>query len=643
MSANNPPGPLPGDQDPQRTIAYRPGNQQPYPPQSGHPQQPYPAQPADQQYGRQQQYGQQPYGSQPSAQQNYGQQGYGQQAQGQPGYGQQAQGQQGYGQQGYGQQAQGQQGYGQQAQGQQPYGSQPSAQQNYGQQGYDQSQGQGYGGQQGYGQPSWSGGPEMMGSGPSGKGGKGKRGWLIAGVAALVVALIGGGGVYAATLLSGGGSQPDEVLPAAAIGYLRVDLDPAANQKVALFNIARKFSATKDSFSGDDPRQALFDALKKQESGMGDVDFAKDVEPWLGSRIGIAALPAAQGDEPGALAAIQVTDETAARAGLAKIMDDDKAGVAFRDGYALIAETQAEADKYTEGPTLSENADFTDDIGAVGEPGVMSFWADVDQIAKLSPAMGSQGAATLKPLAGARFAGALRFDSGYAELAGVMRGVQALEGAEPEAAKVTDLPASTIGALSISGLGEVFGKQWTEVSKMAAGDPTFQQLLTSAQQNGLSLPGDVVSLLGTNLTAAVDENGLDGSTPKIGARLTTDVAKAQEVLGKIEKLLSASGATAPQLGKVPGDGVLSIASSQEYAQQLAAAGTLGESETFQTAIPDGDASTFALFVDLDKAEKLYLPSVQGEARANLQVLRAVGLSGKHGGSESSFSLRLLFN
>ena len=84
---------------------------------------------------------------------------------------------------------------------------------------------------------------------------KGGKGWLIAAIAALIVVLVGGGGVFAVNLLSGGGAQPHDVLPGDAMEYVRLDLDPAANQKLALFSIARKFTVTKDSFSGDDPRR----------------------------------------------------------------------------------------------------------------------------------------------------------------------------------------------------------------------------------------------------------------------------------------------------------------------------------------------------------------------------------------------------
>src|SRR5690606_8647097 len=111
-------------------------------------------------------------------------------------------------------------------------------------------------------------------------------------------------------------------------------------------------------------------------------DFARDVEPWLGSRLGIALLPPVQGSKDGVpVVAVQVTDEEAARAGIAKLMKDEKYGLAFRDGYAIVTEQQADADKYAEGPTLAENAAFTGDTDALGEQGVLSFWMNMAEAA----------------------------------------------------------------------------------------------------------------------------------------------------------------------------------------------------------------------------------------------------------------------
>jgi hypothetical protein len=267
---------------------------------------------------------------------------------------------------------------------------------------------------------------------------------------------------------------------------------------------------------------------------------------------------------------------------------------------------------------------------------------DMAQVAKATGSETDQ--AVLKQIGQARFVGALRFDSSYAELAGIVRGAESLGVTDPAAAQIGDLPASTVGALSVSGVGELINKQWAQIMKSASGTTTGQsaqqQLQAFEQNTGVKLPEDLVTLLGKNITLAVDEKGLDGSMPNIGGRLATDPAKAQAIVAKLEQAMASSGI---KLGKASGDGTYVLASTQAYADELAKDGTLGDDETFQQAVPNADDATFALYVDLNKVEKFYLNSLQGDERTNLKQLRAVGLSGKAGGSEVSFSLRVLFD
>ncbi|MFC4589287.1 DUF3352 domain-containing protein [Sphaerisporangium corydalis] len=490
------------------------------------------------------------------------------------------------------------------------------------------------------GQPAWQQGELGTPLSPPRKRG---RGWLVAIIAAVVVAVVTGGGVFAVSLLSGGGTQPEDVLPAGSLAYVRVDLDPAANQKVALFNLARKFSATRSSFTGDDPRKALFDLISKDSKDLAKVDYARDIEPWLGSRLGVGVLAPKEGSSPDIVVALQVTDETGARAGLKKLnMGDAMSGLAFRDDYAILAATQAAADGYAKAAPLSGDPTFSGDLQALGEPGVLSFWGDAAKLAKISGTPAATEAGALALVKDARFAGALRFDSGYVELTGISRGSDMKTAADPEAIRLSQLPATTAAALSVSGLGETFAKQWPQLMK-AAESAGATDITAQAAQSGIALPGDLVTLLGKNLTVALDGQGLDGATPNVGAVLTTDTAKAQAVITKIEGFLAASGTAAPQIAKAQADGRLILSSTQGYAGSLAKEGTLGESETFKIAIPDADSATAAVYVDLDKIEKYYLGSLQGEERANLKTLRAVGLSGKQSGDTTSFSLRVLFN
>lgn len=491
-------------------------------------------------------------------------------------------------------------------------------------------------------QPGWQQqGPE--GFGPPVVAEKKRRGWIVAVIAALAVVLLGGGTVYAVSAFSGGGTQPHEVLPSNAIGYLRVDLDPDAGQKAALFQLSRKFTFSKGKVTEEDPRKSLFDAAQADRDNK--IDYAKDIEPWLGSRIGAAALPTGSGDTPGYAVAVQVKDEGLAKAGIAKLMDEETYGIAFREGYAILTDTQAAADKYATGPTLSENAEFKSDIDSLAGDGVLSFWGHLGQLAKLSASeLGPEEQAQLDKVKNARFVGTLRFDSAFAELTGSVRGAEKMVEGDLPKADLATLPGSTVGAMSISGLDQMVTKQWAEFEKTLANTPEVKQFMDQAREKmGLTLPDDLVTLVGKNLTLAVDEEGLDGDTPKGGVRIQTDAAKAQAVLDKITKAFQDSGQPVPEFGKVAGDGVFTVGTTEDYAKKLSQQGNLGDSETFKTAIPNAGDANYALFVDLDKVEKFYLENLEGDDKANLEALRAVGLSGTQSADSASFSLRLLFN
>src|SRR4051794_27668385 len=59
--------------------------------------------------------------------------------------------------------------------------------------------------------------------------------------AAIAVTLIGGTASAVGLLLSGGGPQPEDVFPGNAFAFAKIDLDPAAGQKIALARLLHKF------------------------------------------------------------------------------------------------------------------------------------------------------------------------------------------------------------------------------------------------------------------------------------------------------------------------------------------------------------------------------------------------------------------
>ena len=578
----------------------------------------------------------QPGGTHPQG--GYGQAPQGGYGQPQGGYGQPPQG--GHRQQGgYGQPSQG--GYGQPSQG--GYGTQPQG-------GYGQQAGQGeQGGGQwtpGGGQPA---GPGFYAEEPKRKGPR----WLIVALAAVLVVAVGGGAWAAITTLSGGGAQPADVLPANAYAYFRIDLDPSAEQKAAIFSVARKFpDASKRLGEGDDLREAVFEAIKQTDPELKDVDYAKDIDTWLGDRAGLAVVPGTDGKEPEAVLAAQMTDEEKARAGLQKL---GAKNFAFTGDYVIFADSQARADdlvKTVSDNSLAKNETFTDDMGSVDE-GVMSFWADLPKLAELS---GTQaGMAPAQVAAQGRVVGGLSFTSNSVQLVAKARGAK-IPALKQSGIKLGELPSTTAAAISVAGAGPAFAQAWPEMRKTlesAGATAQLDSFLQAAEQQfGIKVPDDVSTLLGTETTIAVDERGLDtmmqqsGSgapqLPLVGIRSTTDEAKAKALLPKLDQLVGGLGLDF-QLGKATGSGAMVLASTQAYADELVKGGDLASSDTFKQAVDQADKAQFGLFVDLNKLEKLYASELPADSRADVAALKAIGMSGTTDETGGTFTVRVLLD
>ncbi|MEP6762074.1 MAG: hypothetical protein ABJA93_12025, partial [Sporichthyaceae bacterium] len=120
--------------------------------------------------------------------------------------------------------------------------------------------------------------------------------WVLSALVVVLVAALIGGVTVAVRGLSGGGSQPEDALPGGAIAFAKVDLDPAAGQKINAIRFLRKFPALKDKVGlNADLRKSLFTGMA-DSAGWGDLSFEKDVAPWLGQRIGVAAYQSEAND-----------------------------------------------------------------------------------------------------------------------------------------------------------------------------------------------------------------------------------------------------------------------------------------------------------------------------------------------------------
>ena len=465
---------------------------------------------------------------------------------------------------------------------------------------------------------------------------------LVCAVGALVLALVGGV-TYGFRSLSGGGAQPEDALPAGAFAFGEIDLDPGAGQKLDAFRFLRQFPALRDKLTGDDLRKAVFEAVA-EDAGWGDIDFDSQVAPWLGQRLAVAAYPrdrfgAAPADTgaspmpgspqvPTAVLALQVTDEGAARAGLARLVESaggspgdvggatrgsrPSVGFVVDGDYALLAETTAIAEKALaaagEG-SLATDADFAADMAQLGD-GVASAWVDMSAAGALAGlanplalgAVGNLAGVSTATGATGRAAYVLRFDGPDAlEVAGRFTDAEQLAGTGT--ARVTGmdaLPASSVVALGLGGGEDLVGAMWAGLRSQveAMGGEDFDEGVADAESAlGIDLPEDLQTLLGSNLLGALDGRALAEGRFEVGARVTTDPERARPLLATLTAL--AREAEPGVRSQVTDEGYL-LASSPGMLRRLGESGeaTLAGNEAFSRALPDLADARMAVWVDV---------------------------------------------
>jgi len=496
--------------------------------------------------------------------------------------------------------------------------------------------------------------------------------WVVGGVVALVAALIGGI-TYGAASLSGGGEQPEGALPAGAIAFAKVDLDPAAGQKVDAIRFLRKFPSVRGHVATDaDLRKVLFTAVA-DDAGWKGVSFATDVEPWLGQRVAVAAYsPKTFGPAkstggpatPAVVVALQVGDEGKARAGLDRLIAASsgsvKPGYVLQDGYALLAQTKAIAQSAADGVakgSLAEAPGFAGDIKGLDD-GIATFWFDGSAAGSLLSVanlggmgmLGSAGASAgdVSALSKVHMVYTLRFDGpDVLEMVGKVTGGEKIAAAKHPVKGFTTLPASTVAAFGLSGGDAAVDSGWKAFKKQmdttpGMGDSIDQGLAQAERQYGLHLPADLKLLFGSNLLVALDGSGLAGGSFEVGARVTTPEAKrANTLIGRLTNGFGADMGGPTITHRVAGDGYV-VASSKAQADRMTqpAAKSLGDLEGFRRALPDVSGAQFALWVDLQGVAA----AVPGDSanEKDLKPLVGVGItSTTDGAGNGSFRARLV--
>ncbi|MDQ2837785.1 MAG: DUF3352 domain-containing protein [Actinomycetota bacterium] len=478
---------------------------------------------------------------------------------------------------------------------------------------------------------------------------RGRRRWMLASLMSLLLLLIGGGGIASYQVLNGGGTQPDEVIPASAVAFAKLDLNPSASQKIAAARLLNRIPKL-GGFSGSgDWREAMFRSLSDNGSLPAGVQFDRDIKPWLGKRLAVALLPTLADGAPEVLVAAQTTDEAQARVGIARFGTDY--GVSFYRGYAVIARSQQVADEAVSSAkvaSLASARNYVSDMQQVGSLGVASGWVDLTAAGKLS---GSTSSGVLAVGGGGRLAFTTRFAGNNVDLVIKMFGTSPSAGSATALPDIGALPASTAIGAAFSNAGSKVDQQWQGFlrqlsAQQVAGGPSPSDMIDSLQrESGISLPGDLVTLLGSELTLSVDADGLDAGNPKVAIRTKTDGPAAVRVLDKISRTLHLHHLDFPLFYGPTSDGLIA-ASDQQYLASLGSPSgpRLSGVAGFRAALPELAGASAAAFVNFD--------AITAALRSNganpgdltvLSSLSALGMTVHSSGAVSTISIRLVMH
>lgn len=515
-------------------------------------------------------------------------------------------------------------------------------------------------------------------------GGAGKK-VVFGGIAAAVI-LGGGYGAYAAyDKLDGGGPQPHDVMPASTQVYVRADLDPSASQKIELFKLIRKVPDVAKEVGIKNDDQDIRELILTEALGScDDVDYDKDVKPWLGDRVGVGGNLT---DKTFTIA-VQTTDEKKSREGIKKLFacDNESYGIAYLDGYAILSETQKAVDesiKATEKASLGDSKTFTKDFDDLGNQGIASAWVDLKALADDPTAKEALGvdAAELKKAGSA--AATLRVDGKALELAAISDGTT---GNTTQSDALDKLPSDTVVGLSVAGVGKEISKNFDtalkefntglnefsspgpddfdskeeyEAFKELMGErssPTADDFLTQFEEStGFNLRNDLETLFGDSLTLALGSANLEALPNLAGPddlnkidlalALTSDKTKALDLVQRLAELAESAGIT---LVAEPTDNGAVLATNQKAADAVIKPdGKLGEEQAFKQAFPNGTATSGGMFINVGAIlDKLLEADPPEDIRSQIEQAKAIsslGISSTTKDKRSLVSVRLSFN
>jgi Protein of unknown function (DUF3352) len=495
---------------------------------------------------------------------------------------------------------------------------------------------------------------------------RGRRRAVVLSASTAALLLIGVGAYAGVRAWTGSGTaEPESAMPSSVGAFVRVDLDPGFDQKIAVNNLARKFPAAGNSTND------LITRLESETATRAGLTFDTDVKPWFGGRIGAGVWADAKG-QPVTLIAIASKDDAKAKSTLSALRarkGTDSFGFAMEKGYALIAgadgDMQADAAAAAaaaHASSLADESTFTSTVSSVGRGNLLVGYANLNRLAPLLSratgsaldALGHDGTAGTSPFGALGSLGSLatlkgriavgaRATGDGIELRVHTAGMSSPSSGTKVMSTLASMPAATIVGASTSGLdpSSDTAKKLTQSLGSLAGigglgsDPS----LGGTSGHGEALQGLIDNLVIPAVTAkqlTIEFTGLGtGNTPDVAITADErDAATATKLAGTVKQLVD-SGSPIPLTVSQNGTSVDVTVGSP------VTGGALGSSALFRTTMAGMSGATSAAYVDVQKVAALGDGASSPSHRSQLAPVKAIGVGSSTTSSGSDLLLRVV--
>jgi Protein of unknown function (DUF3352) len=386
---------------------------------------------------------------------------------------------------------------------------------------------------------------------------------LLACVAAPAAILAGCGG--------GGGSSDTDVGPAAAVPantpiYLDATVKPTGSAQSNANAALSKILGTSD------PGAKVVSLIDKQKTSTGQpVNYATDIAPWLGEKVGVFFTTLGQNSQGSSV--IETTNPSAALAfaqkangtsGAPKTVDgvsvqtsqDGSTAYATEGDFLFVGDEAgvAAAIQAEKGDSLGDDSDFKDSIGdlpgdrlgtlyTVPKTFIDALGSQFDAASKAAIEK-SAGDNLDQPVAGALTASA---DSVQLEATGGSNGVDT-----PESSLIGAVPAQSWLALGIGDLGDNLKQSIEQLKTQLPNFATVQQQIeqttgSSLEQLTEALGDGAIYVQGTTQSTLTGALVLQSKDPQLTGRLLGQLQGLLQLGGKVKPLKLSGGGTGFQM------------------------------------------------------------------------------------------------